>query len=377
MKQESLVDINLGGNSEMQNRKNILFIVPSQYGYNTGYFYYCELLAKEQYNVFYIGTDQQKPIIKSNFGVNVICINDGNQRLGRWRLKIAKVSWKLNAEVKFDKIIIHGYNFCSLLLLIFSRKSCVMDIRTSYITTSILKTFINNVILYIDSLMFWRVSIISRSLGRFMRISPKKSYLLPIGALVEDYVAPQFNEFLSLLYVGTFYDRNIEKTIEGVALFKNRHPEVSIQYTIIGMGSEKEKELIQSAIKEHYLDNIVEFVGEKRYEMLKPYYHSHNIGVSYVPLTKYYDCQPPTKTFEYLVKGMLVMCTPTSENAILTHNENGVLLESDSVEDFAKGIEYIHNNRANYINRKIYNDSRKYSWENIVKKYLCPIVDTF
>lgn len=359
----------------MENQKNIMFIVPNQYGYNTGYFYYCELLAKEQYNVFYIGVDQQKPVIKSNFGVNVICINNGNRKLGNWRLKIAQISHGLCRKYEFNKIIINSYNFCSLLLLTLPRKSCVMDIRTSFIATSRVKTIINNTVLYIDSLFFLKISVISKSLGRFMKIPLSKSYLLPIGANIEDYVERDFISILSLLYVGTFYDRNIEKTIEGVALFRNRHPEVPIRYTIIGMGSEKEKELILLTIKENSLSDIVDFVGERRYEMLKPYYHTHNIGVSYVPLTKYYDCQPPTKTFEYLVKGMLVMCTPTSENAILTHSGNGVLLESDSVEDFAKGIEYILDNRTRCNSRVIYEGSRQYSWESIVEKYLCPIID--
>ena len=36
--------------------KNILFVCPTQFGYNTDYYKYCECLT-DQYNVYYIGLD--------------------------------------------------------------------------------------------------------------------------------------------------------------------------------------------------------------------------------------------------------------------------------------------------------------------------------
>jgi len=39
----------------------------------------------------------------------------------------------------------------------------------------------------------------------------------------------------------------------------------------------------------------------------------------------YYDCQPATKTFEYILSGMVCIATSTYENKKLINNINGVL----------------------------------------------------
>jgi glycosyltransferase involved in cell wall biosynthesis len=208
----------------------------------------------------------------------------------------------------------------------------------------------------------------------FLRLSKAKCELLPLGGERVDFVQKEHAN-ISLLYVGTFYDRYIEKTIEGFALFNKQHPEINITYTIIGMGTSYEIKNIQNAIKNNAIEKKVTYVGEKRYEELHPYYHSHNIGVSYIPLTSYYDCQPPTKTYEYLLNGMIVLATPTSENKKVINQSNGILLKSDSTNDFMHGLEALSLSITNFDFENIHNEAQQYSWEQIVEQFLIPIIE--
>jgi nucleoside-diphosphate-sugar epimerase len=62
------------------------------------------------------------------------------------------------------------------------------------------------------------------------------------------------------------------------------------------------------------------------------YFDIHNIGVSYIPMLKCFDNQPPTKTFEYLLSGMPVIATATNANKDIINDVNGVLINDNSEE---------------------------------------------
>ena len=96
------------------------------------------------------------------------------------------------------------------------------------------------------------------------------------------------------------------------------------------------------------LSKIINIAGTIPHPQLKPRFDAANIGVSYVPLTDYYDCQPVTKTFEYLLPGMPVVATLTSENRNVIHSENGVLV-GDTTEDFYKGMKAIFEKKREEI----------------------------
>lgn len=350
-------------------RKNILFIVPTQYGYHTDSYKYCELLA-EEYNVFYLGLFMDKPIRESK-KVNVSLVKAG--RFLFWRYALLKKALSLSKKNQFDKIFIYSFSLCSLFILLFPRKKMIMDIRTSFIEGRV-KSWILNKILCLESRLFSHVSVISWGVIDFLSINRKKCYLLPLGGEDVPCYDKEMNT-ISLLYVGTFYDRHIEKTIEGLGLFKQQNPDIEIDYTIIGMGSETEVGKILDAIAAYGLEDVVYYVGEKRYEELVPFYKKHNVGISYIPLTNYYDCQPPTKTYEYLLNTMVVLATPTTENKKVINETNGIVLAGDSAKDFADGIRLLYEKRQSFDLCKVYMNARKYSWNNIVNDYLIKIVE--
>lgn len=353
----------------MNKKANILFIIPAQYGYHTDSYQYCECLA-EKYNVFYIGLDSNKPKCDSD-KVNVYSLMP-NQCI-TWRLTLFCAVFRLIKKHRFQKVFIYSFPLCSLFLLIVSRQIMVMDVRTSFIEGRF-KTKFLNLLLRMESIFFKRISVISDGVADFLRLNKLKCRLLPLGG--EDVgFHKRTDHALSLLYVGTFYDRYIEKTVEGLALFFKQNPKVNVKYTIIGMGTDEEKQRIFDAISCNKLEESVLLAGEKRHEELFPYFCAHNVGVSYIPLTNYYDCQPPTKTYEYLLNAMIVLATPTSENRKVINDTNGILLLGDSSVDFVNALTELVQKQKLFNSRKIYKDARQYSWGNIVDRYLLPIIN--
>lgn len=353
----------------MTKKENILFIIPAQYGYHTDPYEYCECLV-EKYNVFYVGLDNNKPKRISD-KVNVYSLIPNQYII--WRLTLFLFVLKLIRKQHFKKVFIYSFPLCSLFLLIVPRQIMIMDIRTSFIEGKY-KTKLLNLLLRIESSFFKHISVISDGVVDFLHLNKSKCKLLPLGGKDVGFCERSDNT-LALLYVGTFYDRYIEKTVEGLAVFFKQNPGVIVRYTIIGMGTDEEKQRILDAIRLNNIEKFVQFVGEKRHEELVPYFQTHNVGVSYIPLTDYYDCQPPTKTYEYLLNTMIVLATPTYENRKVINDLNGVLLDGDRPVDFANAVTKLLQKSGQFNMNKIYNDARQYSWQNIVEQYLLPIVN--
>lgn len=351
-------------------RKKILFVIPTQYGYHTDSYKYCELLA-EQYDVYYIGLDLGKTERKSK-RVNVFLENPKKYLF--WRLTFLVAVLKLHKKYRFNKIFIYYFPLCSFFLWFLPKNIVVMDIRTSFIEGKY-KSKLLNKLLTVESRFFKKISVISWGVVDFLSLNKQKCSLLPLGGDDVPFYSKAMNK-MSLLYVGTFYDRYIEKTIEGLYLFRKNNSDVEVEYTIIGMGTNEEKQKIIDSISNYKMSDIVHFIGEKRHEELIPYFKSHNIGISYIPLTDYYDCQPPTKTFEYLLNTMIVLATPTLENKRVINDTNGILMENDSPLAFAHALELLSREKEKFDMKKIYISSQQYSWKDMVNRYLIDIVES-
>ncbi|MEJ2414723.1 MAG: glycosyltransferase, partial [Sulfurimonas sp.] len=178
-----------------------------------------------------------------------------------------------------------------------------------------------------------------------------------------------YNE-LNLIYVGTLNNRNIDRLVLGVIEYckRNNAKYPDIKLTIIGDGYGSELQELHELVENNKLEDTISILGRIPHDRLKPYFDSHNIGVSYIPITKYYDNQPPTKTFEYLTSGMLVLATGTSENINVIDNSNGVII-GDSPEDVCRGIEVLSQNLKHYSSEAIIENSKKYSWSKIIKDF--------
>src|SRR5699024_2778090 len=142
---------------------------------------------------------------------------------------------------------------------------------------------------------------------------------------------------LNLLYVGTLNNRNITQTIEGLSIFLKNNPKVKniTTYDIVGDGDEYSQ--LMALVDKLSLNHIVKFHGRVPHFKLKMFFDRCNVGISYIPITEYYNYQPPTKTFEYILSGIPCIATQTFENQSLVVADNGILCE-DTPVGFSKAL---------------------------------------
>ena len=273
------------------------------------------------------------------------------------------------------KLVILNRSYFFFLFKVFHPfKTFIYDIRSGIVKPIAWKRKLFTLILKWDILFFKNITIISDSLAKKLKI--KRYQVLPLGAEAFNLPPKKFNE-IQLMYVGTLNNRRIEETIDGFSQFLQKVPENNnIFYHIYGFGTLDAEEKITSYIENLHLENKVFFHGKISPTDLRDKLRIHNLGVSYIPITPYFDVQPPTKTFEYLLAGMPVIATNTSENARVITEENGVLIP-DSPEGFKTGLQAIYSKiiQNHYSSDVIYHNSRFFSWEYIVSNIFKPYID--
>jgi glycosyltransferase involved in cell wall biosynthesis len=243
----------------------------------------------------------------------------------------------------YDVIFLKYFAGCSLLRLWHLRKQFVLDIRTGSIAERRWKRWCQDLILRVESLGFRHVTVISTSLARKLGLA--QAHLLPLGADPVE-TGPKDFSALRLLYVGTFHGRRIEDTLAAFhRLYLTAGQAVEMTYDVVGDGFHGELDRLRTWVRERGLDHVVSLPGFVPHRELARYYEKCNVGVSYVPINRIYDCQPPTKTFEYLLAGLPVIATNTSENAAVITEHNRT-------------------------------DALKYSWEAVVRANLIPYINS-
>jgi len=169
--------------------------------------------------------------------------------------------------------------------------------------------------------------------------------------------------------VGTLHNRNIDQTLEGFSKFYHNYKDkLKIHYTIVGSGVNQEEKKLEAIAREKKIEEAVHITGQIPHDRIKPYFDSHNIGVSYIPIVDYYDFQPPTKTFEYLLSGMPVIATCTYENKRVITDKNGILIDDNS-ESFYLGLIKLLKVINEYNSELIRQSSLEFTWERIIKKF--------
>jgi hypothetical protein len=303
--------------------------------------------------------------------VNVIYVN----RKGNFFLRgirFLKYSLKEMSDNQSIVLIKYFKIISSILRFIKPSQCFVLDIRSGAVVKNPIWRIIINILLRTETMFFNNVTVISKSLAQKLHID-HKAHILPLGADIISDSNKVFDQ-LKLLYVGTLENRNIDVTIRGFKKFYDEFKnKIDISYTIVGGGSGNEEILLKELASRYNLPNIITITGRIPHNKLKKYFDKANIGISYIPLTDYYNIQPPTKTFEYLLSGMPVLATSTTENNKIINSENGIIV-GDKIDDFYQGLKLIYEMRYFFDSKKIRDSSTKYTWKNIVlnnlKKYL-------
>jgi len=358
-------------------KKNLVIINQAQFGYHLDTYFYCKYL-RDQISVKYICWDHTLPKVKMK-NVEIIYVNRDSCTIKRSVMFIKTVVKEINDyKTLYDLIIfIKYFKIVSLLLrLIKPDNLYIFDIRTSSVSRIKIIRMIYNSLMIFESYFFQHITIISNGLAKKLSLQ-RKAHILPLGAEVISTQSKILSFELNLIYVGTLYNRNIEDTLAGFKEFYNKYKtKINMTYTIIGAGIDNEEEELKAFVRKNHLSSVVRIVGQVKHQELKEYFDASNVGVSYIPITEYFDSQPATKTFEYLMSGMPVIATATTENKAIINKSNGVII-NDSPHCFLKGLVEIFNKKENYDSATIRKSVEKYTWENITNALYLYLIDIY
>lgn len=325
--------------------------------------------------------------LRNDYSITMLCFDTGREKIPMDGIKFKYVNYSGNFAIRgirflliaiwnalfFNgKIMVVYFEKCQWLKFISPFKKMIVDIRTLSVATNAEQREKNDTLLRNACRYFDMITAISEGVKQKINLPNKHIKILPLGSDVIS-EKPKDYSTLKLLYVGTFAGRDLHKTIEGLAQFCKEYPNINISYDIIGSGFNNELEEYKTLAATLNVAEKITFHGRLPYNQLKPFFDKCNIGVSFVPMTDYYDAQPPTKTFEYILSGLYTIATATSSNKELITTENGLLIH-DSITDFANAISRIWKTHTKLNEQRIRQSLEKYSWNNIINDILKPIL---
>lgn len=353
----------------MEPKEKIILITHNQFGYQTDFYKY-SLYLKEYYEIVYICLNRSDKMVEMP-GVVIHYLKSSKFK----PFLLIRFIFSLISIIKKEKpkiVLVKYFPLCFTIILASLKPKYVLDIRSASVTKNSIINTLSDCLLKLAHYFFKFSIVLSQSLKDKFKLS--KAKVIPLGADIIDASEKAFDD-LRLLYVGTLNNRDIHKTIEGVSLFLSDNPSVKLKYTIVGNGSKDSVQNLSELIDLFHLQDIVFYKGPLNYsELIFPFKES-NIGISFIPMTAYFDKQPPTKTFEYLMSGMPVIATNTFENRRIINDQCGVLVDDNAVS-FANGLKKINDKRNDFSSLaigKLYLDS---TWENIVNSKLYPLLKT-
>jgi glycosyltransferase involved in cell wall biosynthesis len=343
-------------------KKKFLFISQSQFGHLVDYYQYV-LILNDEFDITYLCWDYNLPKIE-NDSIKCIYIARNGNIITR-NLRFIKAAFSVLKDQSFNHIYINYFRGSSLLALFSkSKNKMFIDIRSAGVMPSKIKRYIYDKFMTFECRFFKNICVVSEGVKRRLNL-PKKSLVIPLGAN-KITVSRNQMEGLYLLYVGTFINRNIHQTVVGIKLFHDSNPTIPISYTIIGSGDTECETIIKNTIASNQLENIVTLVGYVQNDQLNSFYANSNIGISYVPITDYFNHQPVTKTFEYLMCGLPVLASGTIENKLIINKDNGIIINDNPIS-FAEGLEEMSKLMNVYKEEIIMHSVENYEWIKIVE----------
>lgn len=349
----------------------ILMINQDQFGYKAGYYHYCKHLVAMGHSIVFLCHDHHLKRIEMG-GVETIYVDEPNSV--KWRLKFIPVIKKLLREQEIDVALCSYFRGCSILKPLFRKVPLIADIRSGDLAENKHKRKLLNRIMKWEALRFNGISTVSESLAEVLGLKHGCYDIVTLGADVVCEEEKSYNEPFNIVYIGTLTQRDLYKTVQGLFKFHEKYPNVKFKYDIIGFGSDEEEARVSSAIETSGLADRIFFHGRKNYEQCIPFLAQANIGVAFVPMTPYYDCQPSTKIYEYVLSGVYCLATNTYENRILVKPVNGIL-HDDNADSFCEALEeYYHKDKSGFDSCEIRKSMEMYEWRNVVNNMLLPLM---
>ena len=349
--------------------KELLFIDKNPFGILVDTYKYCEYL-KEEYDITYVCIDYGYKKLSME-GVKVVYVPNINTKL--FRGVVFTCLALLYALKSKGFIFVTYYKGCEILKKLLFWKRMHVDVRTLSVSPDVEKRAEWNSRLNKTIIQFNTISFITEGIKKQLSVPrEKEAFVIPLGADAISLKDKTFDSF-KLLYVGTLYNRRIIDTVIGLRKFVDNHKDIDVHYTIIGDGEEFDS--LCNYVNSNQLFDIIELKGKIPYSELTPFFDESNIGVSYVPVTEYYEYQPPTKTFEYIMSGMFCLATNTYENKRIVNERNG-LLHVDSPEGFCEALESLLGIRDKISSQDVRKTLHGYSWREIVENKVKPMIES-
>ncbi|HCM19284.1 MAG TPA: hypothetical protein DIC46_00580 [Porphyromonadaceae bacterium] len=353
---------------------NILFMIPDQFGYSAGYYYYCKYLLLLGYNITVICVDKGLKKVELDGAITFYYIQQERTRINKFlyvilvRLKSLKKLY--NLKNKGDIFILKYFEGVSISLLFLPRNRTIVDIRTGTVRKSKTIRILLNQLLRVEVFLFKKIFILSKELSQKLKLASDKIIYLPLGSEELSKEAKNYCSSINLLYIGTFSYRNIDQCIDGFAKFYKKYKALlPLSFDIIGFGKLQDEAKIKELIYAYNLSDVIVFHGKKTHVNSLPFFQRCNYGISYIPITDYFNLQPPTKTFEYILSGLVCIATQTKANQELITEKNGVLCE-DTSESFFHALETVYNKRFSYSTDAIKDSLYSHKWEYIVRNIM-------
>ena len=351
-------------------RKKVLILFYSQFGYHTDSYMYAKYVDKDRIDLHYCCFDMGLVKIEVPL-ITVKYVPLFSNRLKSYILFFA-VSKAYIIKEKFDLIFHIDTKFTLLLRILNLCSPMVLDIRSGDLSDKQYKLWLKNKQIAFSSMFYKKVSVISESLSKELKLTAQKTTIIPLGGELQLFNPKQF-ESIKLLYIGSLNNRNVEQTIIGFSYFKLKNPHIEISYDIIGFGSESIEKELENTIVKYKMSGFIKFHGRKKYPDIVAFLDDCNVGVVYIPQKRYYDFQPSTKLYESLLAGMPVIATNTLENRQSLIKDCGVLCEDNPIS-FAKALEIIIQKKDNYNSQKIKQSYLESDWRYIVDNIWTPFI---
>lgn len=349
-------------------KKELLIVAPYQFGELSDCYYWAKYASLEGWDVTYLGYRYHQREIKERSypGVRVLGVMHSQNRLVHG-LKFLGAIIKEIIVHNHKNIIVCRFPKCEMLPKIFPNRNIVLDVRTLSVAPNESEREAADNQLRSIMKCFKTTSVISKGVGEKLGGGCP---ILPLGAEPLSMVAKNFNS-LRLFYIGTFNNRNLSQFIEGLALYQKQSGDTSITFDVVGGGSDSEVQKLKEAIKNSGVQGV-ELHGYLTHEEAQPYFDKCNVGVCYVPVTDYYQHQPPTKLYEYLLSGMACIATNTISNEEVVSESNGIVT-CDNPHAVCQGLIEINVAKTKFSSENIGLTSQRYHWRTIIKESLIPL----
>jgi len=274
-------------------------------------------------------------------------------------------------KINPDLIVIHSDRMNIFYPILYDKNKFVMMTFTPAVNPSKYKRAFWDLYERLSFVGYKRFLIGTEPMIQAFHLQKKKTYLVRWGMNPISIKPKQFDK-IRMLYLGTLTGRDIHKTIYGLKEYLASNPEVEVErYDIIGTGRKEYINLIENAIKETGLSNIIHLHGYLNDIDIIPFFDEANIGVAYLPNTSYYNNVVCTKVIEYLLSGIPSIAVTTNANKKFINELNGELIE-DNEHSFADGLYRMAQKFSSYSSEEIMKTVDKESIPYQVKYNIVP-----